>query len=214
MVDDERDFLESFKAGLQEEFNVQLFTSPEEAIPYLERNTADALILDYHMPGVCAKNIFSVLRGKDFQRPVLFLTGESDVQIKLESLDLGIDDFLQKPISTTELSAYLRNRIRNFRRRNPELVKVKNLSMNLQDPQVHVNDRAVMLTNKEFEILRLLVTHQNSVVSKATILDKVWTNVAVEKNNIDTHMSNLRKKLEGFECHIKTIKKIGYVLRA
>lgn len=213
MVDDERDFLDSYKAGLQDEFQVQTFTRSEDAFNFVLNNPVDALILDYHMPEFCAKSTLSDLRKRDFNNPVLFLTGESDVRVKLESLELGIDDYLQKPITMTELSAYLRNRIKNFRRRNPELIKVKNLTMNLRDPQVYVNENAVMLTNKEFEILRLLVTNQNSVVSKNAILNKVWSNVAVEKNNIDTHMSNLRKKLEGFGCQIKTIKKIGYVLR-
>ncbi len=213
MVDDERDFLEAFKSGLDDQFHVHPFTDPDVALSFLERNSADAVVLDYHIPGSCAWKTFEQLQARDFQKPVMMLTGESNLDIKLQGLERGFDDFLHKPISTQELSAYLRNRIRSFKKRNPHVLKVKNLKMNLQDPQIYVNEQPVMLTSKEFEILRLLVSNPNSVVSKNAILEKVWSNVAVEKNNIDTHMSNLRKKIDGFECQIRTIKKIGYVLR-
>ena len=214
MIDDQQDILESFKAGLQEQFHIHPFHRPQEALSFIDRHQVDAVILDYHLlPGDSAWETFSELQKREFNRPVLLLTGETDVAVKLEGLERGVDDYLQKPITITELSAYLRNRIRNFRRRNPQVLKIKNLEMNLQDPQIHLNQKPVLLTNKEFEILRLLITHRNSVVTKNRILDKIWANVAVEKNNIDTHMSNLRKKLDGFECQIKTIKKIGYVLR-
>lgn len=214
MIDDQTDFLEAFKTGLEDQFHVHSFTRPSDAITYLDGNPADAVVLDFHIPGDCAWKTFEALQVRDFQKPILMLTGETDMSVKLEGLERGVDDFLQKPISTQELAAYLRNRIRNFKRRNPHVLKVKNLKMNLQDPQIYVNEKPVMLTSKEFEILRLLVSSPNTVVSKNTILEKVWSNISVERNNIDTHMSNLRKKIEGFECQIKTIKKIGYVLRA
>lgn len=213
MIDDQTDFLIAFKSGLEDQFHVHSFTRTKDAMTHIERFPADAVVLDFHIPGDCAWKTFEELQMRDFQKPVLMLTGETDLSVKLEGLERGFDDFLSKPISTQELSAYLRNRIRNFKRRNPHVLKVKNLKMNLQDPQIYVNEIPVMLTAKEFEILRLLVGSPNSVVSKNMILDKVWANVSVEKNNIDTHMSNLRKKIEGFECQIKTIKKIGYVLR-
>ncbi len=214
MIDDEVDFLQAYKAGLGEHFHVHTFTRPNEALRFLEKNPVDAVVLDYFVPGHCAWATFTELQRKDFQKPVLMLTGEGDLSVKLEGLDRGFADYLMKPITTQELSAYLRNRIKNDKRRNPQVLKIKNLEINLQDPQIHLNGNPVILTNKEFEILRMLVTNSNSVVTKTKLLDKVWANVAVEKNNIDTHMSNLRKKLNGFECKIKTIKNIGYVLRA
>jgi two-component system phosphate regulon response regulator PhoB len=212
MIDDQKDFLEAFRSGLQDQFNVNTFTRAREALMFLDRHPVDAVVLDYHMPDVTAWNIYEELQAKDFTRPVILLTGETDMSVKLEGLERGVDDFLHKPISPSELSARLRNRIRNFRRRNPQVMKVKNLEINMTDPQIHLNGVPVILTNKEFEILRLLVLNQNSVVTKSKILEKIWANVTVEKNNIDTHMSNLRKKLTGLECQIRTIKKIGYVL--
>lgn len=215
MIDDQVDFLEATKESLSDHFNIIPFTKSQDALKFIDHHQVDAILLDYHLrPGDSAWEAYNELQKKEFQNPIMVLSGESSATVKLEGLELGVDDFLQKPISTTELSAYIRNRIRNARKRNPQVVKVKNLSMNLQDPQIHVDEKPVILTNKEFEILRLLVSNKNAVVTKNKILEKIWANVAVEKNNIDTHMSNLRKKLSGFECQIKTIKKIGYVLRA
>lgn len=215
MIDDQPDFLEAMKENLSESFNIIPFTRSQDALNFIDQHQVDAVLLDYHLqPGDSAWKAYDELQKKEFHNPIMVLSGESSATVRLEGLELGVDDFLQKPITTTELSAYIRNRIRNARKRNPQVVKLKNLSMNLQDPQIHLNDVPVILTNKEFEILRLLVSNQNAVVTKNKILEKIWANVAVEKNNIDTHMSNLRKKLTGFECQIKTIKKIGYVLRA
>lgn len=214
MIDDQLDVLDAYKTGLGENFSIHPFLRPGAALQFINKNPVDAVVIDYHlMPGDCAWETFEELRRKDFQNPVMLLTGESRTDIKLEGLERGIDDYLQKPISMSELSAYLNNRIRNSRKRNPQIIKVKNLELNLRDPQIMIDGTANMLTHKEFEILKLLVTNQNSVVTKNRILEKIWADVSVEKNNIDTHMSNLRKKLKGFECQIKTIKKIGYVLR-
>lgn len=213
LIDDERDLLEVMKLNLQEEFHVKTFTDPLHAMSFLESNSADAIVLDYHIPGRNAFEIYAELRTKKLNQPVLFLTGEMDISIKLDSLNLGVDDFLHKPINSSELSAYLNNRIKSYKKRNPEIVKIHNLEVNLQDPHVILDGRAVTLTPKEFEILSMLVTSPNTVIKKSAIIETIWADVKVEENNIDTHMSNMRKKLKSFTGKIKTIKCVGYVLR-
>lgn len=214
MIDDQVSFLEAVKDGLQDEFIFSTFTRPKDALEFLTDNSADAVLLDYHLlPGDSAQDTLFELRNRDYQKPVMLLTGEVSPEVKLTSLDHGIDDFLTKPISMPELSAYLRNRIRRSRKNSSSIMSVKNLELNLNVPEVCINGEPVYLTNKEFQILKLLVTNPNSVVSKDRMLKSAWGEVRVEKNNIDTHMSNLRKKLIGFNAEFKTIKKIGFILR-
>ena len=213
LIDDEKDLLDVLKMNLQDEFHVQTFTDPYHALSFMERNPTDAIVLDYHIPGRNSFDLYSEMRMKKMNQPVLFLTGETDVAIKLSGLDLGVDDFLHKPITTAELSAYLNNRIKSYRQKHPQVIKIQNLQVNLQDPVVLLDGVPVTLTPKEFDILSLLVTNPNVVIKKSEIVEKIWANVKVEENNIDTHMSNMRKKLSGFQGKIKTIKCIGYVLR-
>lgn len=213
LIDDEKDLLNSLSSNLQEDFQVSTFTDPHHALQFLQGSSPDAIILDYHIPGVNTFEIFQQLRSRKVDQPVLFLTGETDTSVKVNGLDLGADDFLQKPITTTELKAYLNNRIRSYKKKNPTTVKVQNLEVNLQDPQVTLDGRQIALTPKEFEILSLLVTKPNTVIRKSEIVRRVWPDVTVEENNLDTHLSNLRKKLRGFSAQIKTIKCVGYVLR-
>lgn len=214
LIDDEPDFLNSYKHHLDEEFHVHPFTDPRHALDFINSFPVDAVVMDYHIPGSNASDTFMELRTKNFDRPVMFLTGEADVGVKLNSLELGVDDYLHKPISSTELTAYLKNRISAYKKRNPGYLQVHNLRMKLKDPHVFVNNELVVLTPKEFEILLLLVNNKNSVVKKSEILEKLWAGVKVEENNVDTHMSNLRRKLKEFTGDIKTVKCIGYILRA
>jgi two-component system phosphate regulon response regulator PhoB len=213
LIDDEKDLLEVLKQNLQEEFHIHPFTDTHHALSFLEKNEADAVVLDYHIPGQNTFEVFTQMRMKNMMQPVLFLTGETNPEVKLNGLDLGVDDFLHKPITTSELCAYLKNRIRSHQKRHPQRVTIGNLEMCFSDTQVTVEGKALSLTPKEFDILSMLVSRPNLVVKKEEIIERIWPDVKVEENNIDTHMSNLRKKLKGFSCRIKTIKCIGYVLR-
>lgn len=213
LVDDDKDLLEVLKMNLMEEFRVEIFTDPEVALKFMESNQADAVVLDYHMPGKNGLDFFSKFKAHKNEPPVLLLTGDGDVNLKVGCLDSGVDDFLMKPISTPELSAHLRNRIRSFKKRNPAFVKMQNLEVNLAEPLVTLDGKQIALTPKEFQILSLLVTRPNTVIKKNEIVETLWPEVKVEENNVDTHISNLRKKLRGFKCEIKTIKCFGYMLR-
>lgn len=213
LVDDDRDLLDVLKMNLNEEFRVEAFTDPEGALRFIETHSTDAIVLDYHIPGRSAQELFEKFKPQRSGPPVLLLTGDGDVNVKVGCLDSGVDDFLLKPISTPELKAHLRNRIRSFKKQNPTFVKMKNLEVNLSEPLVVLNGAQVALTPKEFQILCLLITRPNTVVKKHEIVDTLWPEVKVEENNVDTHLSNLRKKLRGFECEIKTIKCFGYMLK-
>lgn len=213
MIDDEADFLSSYKHHLEEDFHIHPFTCPREAVNFIENFKVDAVVLDYHIPGSVADDTFMELRMKKFDQPVIFLTGDGRLTSKLSSLELGVDDFLLKPISTAELSAYLNNRIRAYKRKNPDFIQIHNLRLKLSDPFIYVNNEEIALSPKEFEILKLLVMNLNSVVKKTDILKSLWADVKVEENNIDTHMSNLRKKMKAYTGEIVTVKCLGYMMK-
>lgn len=213
LIDDDADMLEALNHGLQDEFKVNRFTDANDALAHLENHYADALLLDFHMPGKDAFGLYQEFRQKLNRRPIIFLTGDSSSSIKIKGLDLGADDFLHKPISMNELSAHINNRIRGYHHQRPGIIELKNLKINLADPEIELNNKKVTLTKKEFQILVTLALNSNRVVTKAEMIKIVWPNVTVEENNLDTHLSNLRRKLHGFTGKIKTLKCFGYSLR-
>lgn len=213
MVDDDKDVLDAFYANLQDEFTIETFTDPRHAVNYVEEYAPDAIILDYHMPGTKAFDLYSELRHKKVGRPIIFLTGDSCPELKVQGLELGADDFLRKPISSKELSAHIKNRIRSYQKKNPDILTIHNLQINLHSPEVILDGREVSLTKKEFQILSILVRNLNLVVKKADMIKEIWPSVKVEDNNLDTHLSNLRRKLKGFSGKIITFKCFGYVMK-
>ncbi len=213
VIDDDKDLLDVIAFNLEDKFKVTGFTDPNQAMSYLDENSIDAVVLDYHIGKTRAPEVYEELRSRKHDLPVLFLTGDHDLRVKLESLDLGAADVLHKPISSVELTAHLNNRIRTHKKNKPSVIKIKNLEVNLQDPRVLLDGNTVAFTPKEFKILCALVTRPNEVVTKSYLMTKLWQDVKVCENNLDTHLSSIRKKLVGFNCSILTIKCVGYVLR-
>jgi DNA-binding response OmpR family regulator len=214
LVDDDKELLDVISLDLQDQkFTVRAFSDPHAALSYVETNPIDAVVLDYHMQGYDPLETYKSFRLKKSERPILFLTGDIHPDVRMGCLEVGADDFLHKPISIPELSAHLRNRIRAYRKSTPSIIRIKNLEVNLNEPLVLLNGKEIALTPKEFQMLCLLVTHPNTIVKKATIVGKLWPEVKVEDNNVDTHISNLRKKMAGLECEIKTVKCFGYILK-
>jgi DNA-binding response OmpR family regulator len=214
LLDDDIDILECMKFGLGEEFKVSTFSDSTEALSFLEKNSMDAIVLDYHMPGIIALNLYQQLRQKKPNQPIMFLTGETSPQIRVQGLEVGADDFLHKPISMPELGAHIKNRIRYYAKKEDESVEINNLKINYSHPDVLVDDEIISLTRKEFQILCMLARKVNSVVPREEFIGAMWQNVKVEENNLDTHLSNLRKKLKNFSGEIKTIKCFGYILKS
>jgi DNA-binding response OmpR family regulator len=213
LVDDDADLLDVLKLNLKDDFRVQAFSDANAAVQYMDTNHFDALVLDYHMPGKNSFQLFQDLRNRKYHQPVIFLTGDSTPELKIEGLELGVDDFLHKPITTVELGAHLRNRIKNFRSRHPNNLKIHNLEIDPEFPEVKISGENIPLTKKEFQILTVLAFNLNTIVKKEDMVRRVWKDVTVEENNLDTHLSNLRRKIKGFQGKIKTLKGFGYILK-
>lgn len=212
LVDDDHDILEALNHGLSDEFKTELFTDPRDAMRFLTTNPIDAVILDYHIPGFNSFELYEDLRKTKDSHPIMFLTGESCPKIKVQGLELGVDDFLRKPMSMFELGAHIKNRIMSYRKKQPSLVELQNMKFKVGVPEISINGEKVLLTKKEFQLLSILAASPNTVVKKAEMIDAIWQDVKVEDNNLDTHLSNLRKKIKGFSGKIRTIKYFGYCL--
>ncbi len=215
IIDDNQDLLEALSGSLSDSFATELFTEPDRGLEFIRNNHTDAILLDLHIPGKDGFEVYEEVKRAKLNLPVLFLTGDSDIAARVKGLDIGADDFLLKPVQTEELVARIRNRITLSKRnlQSNKLIKFKDLTIDLDGHQVILNNQAVRLTPKEYQLLLVLSQNPNRVIHKDDLIHMLWKDVHVEVNNLDTHFSNLRRKLKPFSTHIKTLKNLGYVLR-
>lgn len=215
IIDDNKDLLEVLSTSLSDTFNLETFVEPDKGIDFIRNNHTDAILLDLHIPGKDGFQVYEEVKRAKQNLPVLFLTGDSDISARVKGFEIGADDFLLKPIQTEELVARIRNRIQLSKRnlQNNKVIKFKDLVIDLDGHQVILNNQAVRLTPKEYQLLLVLSQNPNRVIHKDDLIQMLWKDVHVEVNNLDTHFSNLRRKLKPFSTHIKTLKNLGYVLR-
>lgn len=215
IIDDNEDILESYKTALEGKFNCQTFSEPERAIEFVKHNHTDAILLDLHIPQKDGFQVYEEIRRAKSFVPILFLTGDATLPAKLKGLEMGADDFITKPVEIEELAARIRNRVQ-LSKKNLQVnktIQFKELVIDLDAHQVTLAGAPVKLTPKEYQLLLVLAQNPNRVIHKDDLLTMLWKDVHVEVNNLDTHFSNLRRKLKPFSHHVKTLKNLGYVLR-
>lgn len=215
IIDDNKDLLEVLSSALADSFTIESFIEPDKGLEFIRNNHTDAILLDLHIPGKDGFQVYEEVKRAKQNLPVLFLTGDSDIGARVKGLEIGADDFLLKPVQTEELIARIKNRIALSKRnlQSNKVIKFKDLTIDLDGHQVILNNQAVRLTPKEYQLLLVLSQNPNRVIHKDDLIHMLWKDVHVEVNNLDTHFSNLRRKLKPFSAHIKTLKNLGYVLR-
>jgi two-component system OmpR family response regulator len=150
-------------------------------------------------------------RQREEQMPILMLTARSTIGDKVLGLNVGADDYLQKPFSYDELLARIRALLRRPKAHVGNILKTANLELDLIAKSIVYKSKPIKLTAKEFQLLEYLLTHKAEVISKDQLLDHVWTDESrVQYNTVETFVANLRKKIGPGEAVIKTVRGHGY----
>ncbi|ALZ85622.1 heavy metal response regulator transcription factor [Pseudomonas oryzihabitans] len=173
----------------------------------------DLVILDVMLPGIDGWQIMEVLR-KKHDVPVLFLTARDGLQDRIRGLELGADDYLVKPFSFVELLLRIRTLLRRGVVREPEHFHLADLQLDLLRRRVTRGDDLIVLTNKEFALLHLLLRREGEVLSRTLIAAEVWDmNFDSDTNVVDVAIKRLRAKVDNpYPVKlIHTVRGIGYV---
>ncbi|NMZ62887.1 heavy metal response regulator transcription factor [Pseudomonas oryzihabitans] len=173
----------------------------------------DLIILDVMLPGIDGWQIMEVLR-KKLDVPVLFLTARDGLQDRIRGLELGADDYLVKPFSFVELLLRIRTLLRRGVVREPEHFHLADLQLDLLRRRVTRGDNLIVLTNKEFALLHLLLRREGEVLSRTLIAAEVWDmNFDSDTNVVDVAIKRLRAKVDNpYPVKlIHTVRGIGYV---
>ncbi len=177
----------------------------------------DAIILDLMLPDIDGYEVLRRLRGADIEVPVLILSGWSASEFKVKGLCVGADDYLTKPFDERELLARLRAVVRRSRGHAAKVIQSGSLAVNIDSHTVKIDSRSIHLTNKEYQVLELLVLRKGKIVAKRTLLDHLYGGMdEPDIKIIDVFVCKIRKKLApagGGESYIETHWGRGYVLR-
>jgi two-component system phosphate regulon response regulator PhoB len=214
IVDDVKDNLKSYNELLSPTFNLELIQNPLDLITFLSKTNTDLVLLDLHMPTINGFELYQKFKVTHPDLPVIFLSGDPSEESVIRGLNLGADDFIVKPVSLRELIARIKNKI-NMKPGLPadNTIAFDGFKLYCDMQMAEINEDKIQLTPIEFKLIHLLAKNPNKVFSREYITNLLWPNVHVQNQNIDTHLSNLRKKLMPFSRYIKTIKSRGYILR-
>jgi DNA-binding response OmpR family regulator len=182
----------------------------------------DLIILDVMLPGINGFDICKKLRSNNIHVPIIMLTAKGQEIDRVVGLEIGADDYVTKPFSPRELQA----RVKSIFRRMDKISEVnikdifffKGLKVDFKQYECFKNDEKVNLTLHEFEILKYLIRNRGRVINRDELLDEVWgKDVIVSPRTVDTHMANLRKKIEDEADNpqlIISVRGIGYKIPA
>ena len=219
IVDDDSDNLDNYQDLLEDDFDLELIQNPLELLSFLNTEKTDIMVLDLHMPQVNGFELFQKARQLAPRTPVIFLTGDPSEEACVKGLELGAQDFIVKPITINELVARIHNKVeakksKHRRKKKNEITfDQHNFSINLDQQNVTLDGKEIKLTTTEYKIITLLCSNPNKIFTREHISQVVWADTDVNSQNIDTHLSNLRRKIKPFSDYIKTIKSRGVLLR-
>lgn len=198
-VDDEEQIRRALKSILTaRKYDVVLATNGDEAIDLAIDNPPDLVILDMAMPGLTGTEVCRELRNW-YEGPILMLSVISSDAEKVAALDIGADDYLTKPFSTSELLARIRALLRRSAARVTPLpvIQAGDLEIDIAKRIVRRSGEEIELTRMEFDILAYLAQNADCVVTSKMILEKVWgPEYAEDAQTLRVHISHLRKKIE------------------
>lgn len=215
IVDDVRDNLKSYNDLLSPTFDLELIQNPVELLTFLSKSETNLVLLDIHMPIMNGFELYEKFKTTHPDLPVIFLSGDPSEESIIKGLNLGAEDFIVKPVSLRELVARIKNKIstKQVTKTQSEVITYDGFKLHCEMQMAEIGDERIQLTPMEFKLLYLLTKNPNKVFSREYITNLLWPNIHVQNQNIDTHLSNLRKKLMPFSKYIKTIKSRGYILR-
>ena len=217
LAEDERSLSRALTAILEgNRYSVDAVFDGAEALAYLEAGHYDAAILDIMMPKMDGLSVLRRLRAAGSRVPVLLLTAKDEVEDKVLGLDSGANDYLAKPFSTPELLARIRAMTRNLEVQQGVLLHMGNIALDCAAFQLSAPGGSVMLPNKEFQMMELLLRCAPGLIPAERFLETVWgLNSETESNVVSVHISRLRKKLAelGADVEIAAARNAGYYLR-
>lgn len=221
IVDDEKEIADVVELYLRNEnYQVEKCYNGEDALRRIEESQPDMVLLDVMLPDIDGFAVLQKIREK-YTFPVIMLTAKTEYMDKINGLTLGADDYIVKPFNPLELVARVKAQMRRFTKYNEgtgaqeDVIDFAGLVMNRSTHECIYNERALMLTPIEFDILWILCENRGQVISSEQLFEQVWKEKYYKNSNntVMVHIRHLREKMAGptgKSDFIKTVWGVGY----
>lgn len=195
-------------------FKTRGFEDGESFFSALKEKKPDLVILDLMLPDEDGSDILRRIRGNSATKelPVIIASAKTAEYDKVKNLDSGADDYLTKPFGMMEMVSRVKAVLRRTQRREEkDRIERDGIKILLKRHEVFVDGEEIELTLKEYGLLKLLITHPETVFSREEIMDQIWeTGFYGETRTVDVHVRTLRQKLGEAGKHIETVRGVGY----
>ncbi len=217
IVEDEADIGATLQEDLRlEGHEVDVVGDGEAALERAQKDPFDLFVLDVMLPGVDGFDVCRALRQSGIETPIMMLTAKSREAEKVMGLDLGADDYVTKPFSPRELRARVRALLRRNQEARSGVLKIADLEIDVDRFELTKCGKRIELTPLEFKLLVALARRRGAVLSRQQLLDAAWGGgTYVTDRVVDTHVANLRQKIEedpAVPRHIVSVHGVGYRL--
>ena len=218
IIEDEADLSDVIQQSLEiENFLVETASDYNTALDKIISFSYDCILLDIMLPGGNGLDLLEELKNLDKSDNVIIISAKDSLDDKLKGLNLGADDYLTKPFHIAELTARVKSVLRRKSFQGKNLIEIGNLKLDPDERSLLINDQALFLNRKEFDILTYMIVNKNRLVNKTSLAEHVWgdhMDQADDYEFIYSQIKNLRKKLKDnhADVEIQALYGIGYKL--
>ena len=210
LLEDDYLYRVSIKEFLEElDFHVDDFENGDDAFDAIFENFYDLLLLDIRVPGMDGFSLVEYIRKEKIDVPVIVLTSLTDIKDLSKGYELGCNDYIRKPFDMIELKFRIEQLIKNNFKTNEDLIELANsFKFDIKKSILYKNDKAIDLSQKESEVVSLLVLNRSFFVSIETLHDRIWENKDISYSDIRMCIKRIREKTD--KDFIKTKRYVGY----
>lgn len=213
-VEDDENIAHIIKLTLQKQgYDVLVFSNGKSFFEAFENQKPDLILLDMMLPDINGNQIIKTIRNNSALNDIriIVISAKAMIVDKVESLDLGADDYISKPFDLLELISRVNAQKRRQEKKN--FFTFGEINVDIKKRKVTKNDIVIPLTKKEFDILSLLLLKHDEVVTREELIKNIWGNdFEYETRTIDMHVKEIRKKLGAEGKRIETIYGIGFMV--
>lgn len=218
VIEDEPEMMGLLKQFLQDEgYVVEIADTFNLGLNKIIAYEYDCILLDIMLPDGNGLELLRQLKTMNKADSVIIISAKDSLDDKVKGLDLGADDYLTKPFHIVELNARIKSVIRRNKADGKKLLELENITVNIEERMVLVNNQSLDLNRKEFDILVFLMMNKNRIASKSAIAENIWGDYIDQANDFDfiySQIKNLRKKLRDHNANIdiNAVYGMGYKL--
>lgn len=213
LVEDDERLQQLYQSVLERAgFLVFAVANGTEALKRLESTQVDVIITDIMMPVMDGYKLLETLRSSRVETPVLIITAKADFEDKKKGFQLGTDDYMTKPVDVNEMVLRVEALLRRAKINHSHQLNIGQTSLNQETYEVIKQDQAILLPQKEFQLLYKLLSYPNKIFTRQQLMDDIWgLDTNTEERTIDVHIKRLRTRfIENDDFQIMTVRGLGY----